>query len=93
MSVYNIGNKVTMRATFKDENGALADPDSVVLKLKTPVGVESTVAPTKDATGLYHYDKVVDASGVWHYRWVGVGTVDAAGEAFFTVKKSAFDDP
>lgn len=49
----------------------LFDPASVVLTVRSPSGVVTTPAPSKDSTGVYHADITVDESGRWWYEWNG----------------------
>lgn len=88
---YVNGSKVTVRAVFRDDDGALFDPTVVIAKYATPANaVTSLTYPTtivKDAVGLYHLDITVNRAGDWRYRWQGD---DAAVEGRFRVKPSIF---
>lgn len=81
---------------FRDINGNLADPTTVVLKYQPAGSPEVTVtypaAPiVKDATGLYHADE--DTTGaapvnpvICSYRWIGTGAVQATAQNAFEVR-------
>lgn len=85
---YLIGQRVRISAAFTDADGDPADPTTVVLTIKTPAGVTSTLSTTNDTAGSYHSDTTPDAVGQWWYRWVGTGTVVAAAEGTFLVTPS-----
>jgi hypothetical protein len=75
--------------------GTNTDPTTVTLKVQDPSGVEDTYTyalgqVTKSAAGVYYRDVAVDEKGVWHYRWIGTGTVAAADEDYFFVRESQF---
>jgi len=78
---------------FKNTAGALTDPATVTLKVKKPDGTVTTYTYasaeiTKDAVGRYSYQLTIDQDGVWSYRWIGTGTIVAAEEDAFFVRKS-----
>lgn len=83
---------------FRDANGALVDPATVVLKYK-PGASAALVTVTypappivKDDIGLYHAD--LDTTGflttVWTYTWTGTGTGQAIAEGSFNVQAAPF---
>lgn len=94
VNTYDKGDKVRVQATFtvSDVN---TDPTTVTLKVKNPAGVTSTYTYalaeiTKSATGIYYKDLSVDDDGIYHYRFEGTGTCEAASEHKFEVRKSEF---
>ena len=94
----DIGDEVRFSMVFKDANDVDADPDTVTFRTRqsdgTEVSVISQTPPViKDATGRYHADIVMTQSGRFHWRWVGVGTINVVEEDFIPVKKTAFDIP
>jgi hypothetical protein len=105
MATYEIGDAVRIKtwtwqvAGFLNVNGALADPTVVTLKVRDPVGAETTYvysasAIVRDSVGKYHFDLgPLVLAGIWHYRWIGAGAVVAAAENRFAVKPSAFTNP
>jgi hypothetical protein len=90
---YDIGDKVTLKATFKNTSCVIADPTAVSIKIREPDGSENSYSPLKVDTGIYSYDLTFDAHGVWYYRWIGTGAVHTAGEGRIVVRKSDFDTP
>ena len=97
MNAYQVGDLVRITAAFTNEAGSAADPTTVTLlvKLRYVIGAETTTYTyptniTKDSTGNYHVDFQPTTEGIWDYRWVGTGTVTAAGESAFNVPNSEF---
>lgn len=92
--LYEIGDVIRCSVEFRDLNGVLGDPDTVVFKHKDPSANIATITyPTdivRTAAGLYYYDLTIDEGGTWSIRWVASGTIDAAGEKTLTVRTSAF---
>lgn len=94
MAIYDVGDSVKVSGTFKVA-GVDTDPTTVTVSYKKPDGtVVSKVYLTdaevvKDATGQYHMDIPVDASGRWHYRFVGTDAAKAAEEGDFYVRVQA----
>ena len=85
----DIGDRVRLFATFKGEDGDVADPDAVYLLVRKPDG---TVVPITDLThtvegsGYYSAEVDVDQSGRWDVHWEGTGAVTAAEESSFYVR-------
>lgn len=79
---------------YFEQDGAFADPNTVILRLKQPDGTELAppVTPTREELGhwTYDFDTAGQPVGVWTYRAEGDGAVDAAVEGTFTVTASAF---
>jgi hypothetical protein len=75
---YMLGSKPCLWVQFRDPNtGALADPDTVVLKVKGPTddtGAEKTV--TRLSKGIYFYVLTVDEAGTWEWTYSGVTTTN-----------------
>jgi hypothetical protein len=92
-NVFNIGDEARVTATFKAANGALVDPTEVVVKVRTPEGVETEDTPTRASTGVYYYDLALTAPKKWNVRFVGTGAAVAANERQLNVRESAFEDP
>ena len=87
---YDVGDRVTIQATFTDENSVLTDPDTVQLEIKNPAGTVTTPSVSNPSTGVYEGSVLFDADGLWWYRWEGTGTVDAAEEGSMSVRESQF---
>lgn len=93
---YDIADSVRVTAEFRNNSGVLTDPTTVTLKVKTPEGTITTYVYNsgseivKSATGIYYSDIDITRVGTHHYRWVGTGTIKAAGESRFTIKHTEF---
>lgn len=87
-NVYDIGDLVTLSATFKNNAGTLTDPTTVIFRIKDPSGTVTSPSPIKDSTGLYHYDLSITLAGTYWYHFEGTGLCQDAEEAYFTVRKS-----
>jgi hypothetical protein len=97
VNVYQVGDLVRLSATFTNSIGAQTDPTTItcLVKLRYVIGAQTTTYThpatiTKDSTGIYHVDITPDAEGIWDYRWVATGTVQAAAESAFNVPNSEF---
>lgn len=95
MQSCDLGDLHTLSALFQVESVPgdsttliPADPTTVVLRVRDPVGIISTPTPTRDALGMYHADIVVDRSGIWFYRWEGSGSAADNGDGQFFVRPS-----
>jgi len=94
------GSEVRISASFRlTATGALADPTTITLKIKSPRCTEYTYTTgqiIKDAVGQYHYDFQVpdnsESAGEWKYRWTGTGAAVGVVEGKFNVRCSAFTD-
>jgi len=86
-SPLDVGDLVTLRVTFTVA-GVATNPTTVVLTVRMPDGTLSTPAPTLESTGVYTYNLLLSASGVWSYRWAGTGAVQAAEEDRLYVRVS-----
>jgi hypothetical protein len=89
---YNIGEAVTLTGIFRKEDGELADPDIVTLKIKIPSGQIITFTPEQKSLGtfVYVYSLLAAEPGQYTYLFAGTGTVQAAVEDVFAVLESAF---
>ena len=95
---YDIGDKVRIKASFKNLAKELDDPTTVTIKIKKPDGTEIPYVYDVDAvyrteTGKYYYDLTFDASGRWYWRWVGTGDVHTADEGSIVVRETAYNTP
>lgn len=83
---YFQGSQVRVMATFENNLHALADPSVITARLKTPAGVttvyiyQTNVELVRASLGIYYVDLLVNAAGVWSYRFEGTGTVTAASQ-------------
>lgn len=89
---YYIGNIITLTGTFKNGEGAVADPTVVKVTVENPDGEETTyIYETDDevvnvSTGIYTIDIDIDQSGTWYYRWWSTGLIKAARQNLFEVE-------
>jgi hypothetical protein len=96
MSAYEQGQVVRATGTFKDAAGNLVDPSVVKFRVRTPAAVVTEyiygVAGdlVKDSTGVYHFDVVLSAPGLWKYRWVSTGIGAAAKVVSLDVAEAEF---
>jgi hypothetical protein len=96
MSQIDIGDAIRLSTTFKDLSENAVDPTSVLLEIKLPdnsiVSYLYLENPSvvKDSIGNYHLDFLITQSGTHSYKWTGSGTVYAAEEAQFFVRRSQF---
>lgn len=92
--VRDIGDTASVRATFTDLAGAVADPTAVTFRAKSPAGVTASyvypAAPevVKESTGIYRFDLPCLLAGTYWVRWEGTGAVTASGELAVNVKVS-----
>lgn len=93
---YDLGDQVRLSAVFTDADGVTVEPTVITVKYSDPTGdvTELTygvdVAVTQEAAGSYYVDFVPSRAGQWRYRWESSGTVTAAAEGVFQVKRSSF---
>ena len=86
MSRYLAGTTIQVDAEFRDADGVLADPSTVVFTLQSPAGVDSTPAITNDGVGLRHAPAALTAAGLWRYQWLAAGNgVDVADQGTICV--------
>lgn len=93
--VYDIGDEVTMQATFRNEDGDLTTPTATTLRYMDPSGnvtVVNNAALTSGGTGIKKYAITVDEEGDWFFRFTGTGAVTAAEEGRFKVRPQQVPD-
>jgi hypothetical protein len=85
-----VGNRATVKGTFQDADGNLADPSEVTITVKLPD--RTTLIKTRldgdldnPTVGVWSYTLGLDAVGDYRFRIEGDGTLEAAGEGVFTV--------
>lgn len=77
---YQRDTEVELKGTFRDASENLVDPTEVTLYVLPPGGTLATYTygaaeVTKESEGIYTRAQVLDASGVWYYRYKGTGAV------------------
>lgn len=95
MNHYDLGDVVELEATFTDDDGELADPTTITLKIKDPSANVTTLTYaaaelTRESMGVYYYNLTIDEAGMWYYRWISTGTPATAEEACFYCRASQF---
>ena len=87
MNSYIIGNIVRLSASFTDEDGVLANPATVSVKIKKPEKtIETFAAIAGDNKGEFYYDYTTTDLGDHQYVFTGTGTIDAVANGKFNVK-------
>jgi uncharacterized protein YfaS (alpha-2-macroglobulin family) len=89
-NAYDVGDGVRATVTFRDLDGALANPTDVVAKLKNPAGTVTTIATSHPSTGVYYADFTLTTPGAWWVRFEGTGAVIAAQEFPLRVRPTQF---
>lgn len=90
---YDPGDMITLNALFYKKDGTLGDPSAVVLKIRTPSGVQSSQTPTRDSVGSYSYDystSISSSPGRYEYRFEGTGAISTAEEKSFILRATEF---
>ena len=94
MAAYRKGQGVRLSVAFTTTAGSAADPTTVSLGVKAPGGAVSTYTyalaqVSKGGTGSYFKDLAGTVAGIYYWRWVGAGALDAVGEGEFLVMESS----
>lgn len=93
---YLPGDVARISVRVADITGIAADPGSVTLKVRPPLGAVAayayggSVVVVRDATGRYHADIELTDAGVWAYRWELTTPNAGAAEGVIRVDKSRF---
>lgn len=96
-NVYEVGDLVRSRGTFKDIDGNLVDPSQVFVEVLDPGGTKTIkqyvvdVEVIRASLGIYYLDVSVDQQGRWYMRWYSTGQYQAAGEEFTDVSRLDVD--
>lgn len=90
MNSYQIQNRAEVWAKFTDpDDNALFDPDSVSVTFEDPSGDYTTYVydtdeeVVKTGTGQYRCTILVDAPGIWNYRWFSGQDEESSRWEFF----------
>ena len=96
MNTYDAGDQVRISVAIADDEGRATDPTVLSFLYLDPTGALTTLtygedeAVGREDAGGYYVDLVPNRPGIWSYRWECSGTVTAAVEGRFTVRRSAF---
>ena len=94
-----INTRVRIVGTFRDSNGALIDPTLIQFTLTTPpiygqaqtqvLTFKKDAALVRDSIGQYHFDLLVNFTGIANFRWASLANgQEAADEGNFSVQAS-----
>lgn len=97
MNTYELDSLVTSNVTFTQKaGGAPVDPTTIIFFVRNPAGQETSYSygsspMTRTGVGAYTIDFLVDAPGVWTYKWQGTGTAEVTTpDTLLSVNSSAF---
>lgn len=88
---YKVGQTLKLSAAFADENGAPADPTTIVFKITEPDD-DATVTTynypgdaelVRDGLGAYHVEFTIGNAGTHCYSFAGTGFVKAYNDEKF----------
>jgi hypothetical protein len=96
-TTYDIGDRPTYTAVFRNVSDVATDPTVVRFKFQTPAGTSTTYTYGVDGevvrtgTGTYTFQPPTFTTAGGHYvRAEGTGALVAATEQGFDVRRSAF---
>jgi hypothetical protein len=89
----DIGDRKYLQSTFKDVDGVLTDPTTVVCRILPPDGTETSGTPVTASTGIWRTPITFDDDGFWQIRIEGTGDVVAAAEYRVRCRTSIFYPP
>jgi hypothetical protein len=98
-NTYKLGTSVRARVVFRDVDGELIDPATVVCMVKKPDGAETSytygvdAGVVRDEAAVYHFWIATPDAGTYAYRWKGIDAVEVDNEDTFEVDESAFATP
>jgi len=98
MATYSILSLAQLSVTFTTVAGVPIDPTTVTIKVRDPLGTETSYlygssAVTKASTGIYQLLVSLTRAGLWYYRGDGTGACQATGENVLTVAPTQFQAP
>lgn len=76
MKIYQEGEHARLGAIVTNASGSYVDPVTIKITIEKLDGtsVATDIDMTQSATGVYYYDHVIGAPGVYRYNVVAVGT-------------------
>lgn len=98
MATLELNTRAEVPVEFREaDSGALVDPGTVRVKIRTPQKEISTITHpnasiTKDGVGLYRTSILFDKPGKWLVRWEGLSSNEVSEEIPITVNGSDFYD-
>lgn len=85
MTVYTLGDVVTLTCTVRDPAGALADAGAVTCTVTLPDGTTTVLTHTHPSTGNYAVDYPPPTVGWFRVRWLATGANAGVFVEDFTV--------
>lgn len=85
MNRYDIGDEITLVATYRDESGSLVDPTAVTFVVTLPDSTTVASAVTKTGTGSYRARYIATMNGRHTYTFTASGAVVAVQSGEFKV--------
>lgn len=85
MTVYTLGDVVTLTCTVRDAAGALADAGAITCTVTLPDGTTTVLTHTHPSTGSYAVDYPPPTVGWFRVRWLATGANAGAFADDFTV--------
>lgn len=96
---FDVGDRPTFTATFRDNSDALTDPATVTFLWRTATGVETSYAynvateVARSSLGVYTFTPPTIAASGKHVCRVRSTSVTTAGELAIEVRRTAFAAP
>ena len=92
---FDMGDRPTLVAVFKDKAGQLDDPTGITFSLMAPDGTiqsEDQTAATNPSTGVWEWQipAPFDAPGTWRMHALATAGLQVAEEIVVKVRKSTF---
>ena len=96
MAIYDIDTSIQFYGVFRNSlTGVYIDPTTVTIYMLDPTGTETsydnlTGSVVRDSLGHYHFTLTPTISGVWTYKWRGIGNAVATSpDTSFTINASS----
>lgn len=90
----NIGDRLLLKAEFRNEQGDLTDPTTITCQIKAPTGSPTTYSYPSDITreslGVYALRFIVAQSGKHIFRYSSTGTPTLTDYKDFYVSPNPF---
>lgn len=93
-TTFDIGDVVRVQNKYTTSTGSTAgaDPSNVEFHYENPSGAVTSATATstgglvKSTTGVYFYDIVTTASGLYEWRHTSTGNIQTSVEGWFAVR-------
>lgn len=96
-NVYPAGTQVRITASFENEDGDAADPDSAAFVVEHPDGSDITLSwpddneIDHDGTGILSLAVIYTDAGRYDFTVTGTGAVVAVGEGSFVIRPTRLE--